>query len=592
LIKDDDLKHILEAFVNMQNWIINFKYPSNFLEIFTTLQQQYKLYNLYEPNSLKCPEIESNSFYIYQQELYSFLAGISFHEFGHSKECPIDLNYFSLILQAVSTVLEKKSIFNKILLYYIVNQFTDLIVNTLYGLNTDNVFFRNSIFTFYFSELILFNTTDLSFYFFILLNLKLYQFHMPIRDAFEKVILPKMPQNHDEIVKRIMGIFCPFDALLENLIVGVKITENERWKIINHLTERDNWGKLAYQYTEIICDFVSKDLLEDHQPVPDSFFTIEFEENSRFRKEVLDKILEQKLEKKISKSFTKKVNGGKKQVEKFLGELDIEYGFNGFENIEKYDALYRYRTKKLEIFVPTLKEDAKFTLTWLNREIMSEKDNILNFDPFNVYFLPKSDELLLFKKKVPLTIDYKGIIMDKGFPNLAIFCDDSGSMTWEPLTGKGKYDALIITIYSLFKWLTNKSFAPVIEYNFTFFSDTTRSTGWVDYYHLDEIKQLLFFHEGGGTIVEPITFENILNNPKKKAVILITDGEIYNYEDIFEIINQFKNNLDFLFIQIGQSSKFANKLKQHSFNVMTIQNISKLSEIVLNFVKNTYQSSN
>lgn len=599
-MEDSNLDHLLLAYVDMKNWVINFKYPPNFLELFKNLQEKHKLYELYEPRNLKGPmykEINQKNLtniYSFQHELYNFLAGISYHEFGHSKECPIDTNHFAIIVQAVSTALEKKKVFDNKLLFYIVNLFTDIIVNTLYGLNVDNGFFRNSIFTFYFSELLLFDSSDISFYFFILINLKLFQFHGPIRQALENILFPKLPQNNYEILEKLIQIFCPFKKLLHNLIIGVNPTENERWKIINFIIKRDNWGKMAYDFTEIIFDYISKNQLEVHQPVPDSVFIKEFKQNSQFQKEVLDKIIERKfkLKRGKKKSIKKKTNGKSSQIsiENYPGESNFDYGFKTFNNVEKNDGIYRYHLKTLKVYMPETEKVDKFTLTWLNREIMTEKDNIMNFDPFKVFFLPNSEELLLFKKSVPLTDESVGSIKAKGFPNLIIFCDDSGSMTWKPITGTGKYDALIITILSLFKWLESKPFAPVIKYNLTFFSTTTRSTGWIDYYHLDDVKPLLFLHEGGGTKLNPSKLNKILDEPHKKAIILITDGEISNSDEIFQILNKYKNDLIFLFIQIGSLSRLGQRLKNKGFNVTEIKNIKKLSQIVLTFIKNTYQS--
>jgi len=474
-----------------------------------------------------------------------------------------------------------------------VNLFTDIIVNTLYGLNVENGFFRNSIFTFYFSELLLFNSTDISFYFFILINLKLFQFHGPIRQALETILFPKLPQNNHEILEKLMQIFCPFKKLLRNLIIGVNPTENERWKIINFITERDNWGKMAYNFTEIIFDYISKNQLEEHQPVPDSVFIKEFKQNPQFQKEVLNKIIERKfkLKSKNDKRTKKKIKGKSTQIsiENYPGESNFDYGFKTFNDVEKNDGIYRYRLKNLKVIMTEVEKSNKFTLSWLNREIMTEKDNIMSFDPFKVFFLPNSEELLLFKKSVPLTDESVGSANARGFPNLAIFCDDSGSMTWKPITGTGKYDALIITILSLLKWLESKPFAPVIKYNFTFFSNSTRSTGWLDYYHLDEIKPLLYLHEGGGTKLNPSKLNKILDEPHKKAIILITDGEIHNSDEIFQILNKHKSDLIFLFIQIGSLSRLGQRFKKKGFNVVEIKNIKKLSQIVLTFIKNTYQ---
>jgi len=584
----------------MKKWIINILYPPNFLDLFDKLQKDYKLTQLYEPKNLQNPDLPKSITatqvinYNYQKELYNFLAGISLHEFGHSKECPIDSNYFSAIIQAVSTALMQKNSFNRKIMNYFVNLFSDIIVNTLYGLNSKYTFFRNSIFTFYYSELIQFESADLAFYFFILLNLKLYQFHIPIRSAIENILLPKLPQDFPDILDQLIEIFCPFKNLTKILEIGVEPTENEKWKIINHLTERENWAKMAYRFTEILSDFASENLLETHQPIPNFFIAKEFLENETFQREILSKILEQKFEQqkvpsKRSKAFERQEKKPK-AVEKYPGEASLNLGLEMFNEYTQFDEMYQYRAKKMEIKIPKTKESTKYAIAWMSREIMTEKDNIANFDPLNVFFLPQSEELLLFKRTLPLKHDLNGVYREKGFPNLALFCDDSGSMDWEPYKGTGKYDAVIITIYSLLNWLKSKTFAPVIKYNLTCFSDTTRSTGWLDYYHINEVKHLLFIHQGGGTELNPIEFEKILEDPKKKASILITDGEIFNYKEVLNVLKKYRSNILFLFIQIGKFSKFAKILKTKDYNVTEIKNITTLPQIVLDFVKDTYKN--
>ena len=580
----------------MKRWIINIIYPPHFLTLFNTLQKRYKLHEIYEPKTLVNPIISlksssnQNINYQYQQELYNFLAGISYHEFGHSKECPIDSQHFSIIYQAVSTVLEQKKVFRRDLILLMVNIFTDLIVNTQYGLNIDNSFFRNSVFTFYSSELLQFDSTDLVFYFFVLTNVKLYLFNISSREALETILLPKLPPSHGEVLEKLVGIFCPYKKLAKKLILGVEPLENERWKIINYITERDNWGRMAHDLTNILFDFLSKTALEEHPPIIDSIFIKEFKENAKFQKEVLDNIIERKYKSKKKLEKKKESEDPYPQViEKYPGELDLEIGLGTYNKNEIFDAIYRFRLKDIKINMPEAKKSEKNTITWLNREIMSEGDNIMNFDPSYLFFLPNSDDLLLYKKSVPLTNEQQGSIHEPGFPDLAIFCDDSGSMTWVPATGTGEYDALIITILSLFKWLQNKSFAPVIKYSFTFFSTTTRTSGWVDYYHLNDIKPLLYYHEGGGTKLNLQKFEEILNAPNRKATILITDGEIFNSPELMKIIKKLKTNLIFLFIQIGRLSKIGRNLKNNGFNVIQIKDIKKLSQIVLTFINDTYK---
>ncbi|MFW9879501.1 MAG: hypothetical protein ACFFG0_41015, partial [Candidatus Thorarchaeota archaeon] len=347
---DKSLNHLLEAYIDMKEWIINVRYPFNFLELFKEINEKYEFYKLYEPNMLNAP-IDADNQYKYHQELYNFLAGISFHEFGHSKECPIDLDNFSIILQAVSTNLEQKEKFDNILLIYIVNLFSDMIVNLIYGLDRQNAFFRNSIFTFYFSEIVFYESKDPSYYLFVLLNLKLIQFHTSFRDAFEMIIFQRIFENFDNPLENLLTLFCPFGEIKDKAKIGISISENERWKIINYVTENNNWGPMAYQFTDIILEYVDINILKQNQPIAGSYFTNKLISDKKYRKEILSKIMERKVNK--SKSF-KRNKKNKRDIENYPGERNFNLGFKLYNKIDKFDVLYENRIKEIEFELPEI----------------------------------------------------------------------------------------------------------------------------------------------------------------------------------------------------------------------------------------------
>ncbi|MHA1382123.1 MAG: hypothetical protein ACTSRG_27440 [Candidatus Helarchaeota archaeon] len=392
-----------------------------------------------------------------------------------------------------------------------------------------------------------------------------------------------------------LEIFCPFPEISEKMWFGVNLTDDECWRVINNVSDPLNWDKMSYNFTKLILDMIPDEILLDHQPIQNSIFSKRFREDSQFKSEIMEKILERKMQKIKNKKIKRKKSLGEKfqkvndYKEKFSGENSLSYGFASFESIDFLDNLYQYHIKQLELKLPDKKEMDHLPIGYLNRQIMTDQDNPLEFDPMMVYFLPRSDNLLLYKKNQPITTNNFGAIRKRGFPNLVVFCDDSGSMNWDPFTCSGKYDAVLITIYSIFNWLKNNPFAASIQYNFTLFSNTTRSSGWLDYYHLNEILPLIFNPELGGTKLNISQFCEILNNPKEKAVIFITDGEITNREKIkFELIKN-RHNIDFLFIQIGKKSELAKELENSGFQIIEIENILNLSKIIMNFVKKTYQ---
>ncbi len=623
------LRHLLEAFVDMKTWIIHFKFPPKFLDMFQKLLRidGYSTY-VEKPHLLDSQTLSilkknyplSSSIHIL---LHDLLAGLALHEYGHSTVCPIHKDNFSVLVQAVSTALEQEDKFNPKILNYILNQFTDTIVNTCFGLESDKAFYRNGFFMFYYSELLLYNTDDLAFYFYILLNSKLFQFHTPIRHKLEDMIIINMPSNYAVRLKKLLNLFCPISEISEKMWNGIKLTDDERWMIISHLSDAIEWGELAYSFTKFMLDLLPDTIFLDQQPIPDSIFTKRFKENSQFKSEVMEKILKRKLEKSPSHSLPLKgqiqqnpikfrnygnlntnnkpekkrqkplINKSQNKYEnysreKYPGEFDLTKGFASIDYIQYLDMLYRYRTKQLQIKTPKIKEENLLPIGWLNRQILTEHDNLLDFDPLMVYYLPGSDNILFYKKSLPITDINYGTARNEGFPNIALFCDDSGSMDWDPINGTGKYDAVLIMIYSLLYWLKTHNFAASIQYNITNFSSTTRSSGWIDYFHLNEIFPLIFNPEQKSTELNIKIFRQIINHPKKKIIIIITDGEIINSEKIKDELKRNRTNIHFLFVQIGKMSSLASKLKSLGFSIVQVKNISKLPVIVLDFIKKSY----
>ena len=253
-----------------------------------------------------------------------------------------------------------------------------------------------------------------------------------------------------------------------------------------------------------------------------------------------------------------------------------------------YDSLYRQRIKQMEVKLKSTDEKSQLIYGWMNREQIKENETFKDFDPLKTISLPDSDDVLLYRKTQPLIDENAGSKPIQTFPNLALICDNSGSMDWDPLTGTGKYDSLIITVYSLLEWLKKKKFAPVIEYNLTCFSSTTRTTGWIDYYHIQQLFEVLFAYEGQSTEMDINILEDILVSPKDKAIGLISDGEIANYIELKILLEKYKNKLKFILIQIGTESKFMEEIEKLGLPAIMIDNINDLSKIVLTFVEKVY----
>ena len=97
------LDHLIEAFIDMKSWKITVKYAADLLDQFSETIQTQSLENEFESNfllSISDPfyqELLNLQSYAYHQQIYDFLAGVAYHEVGHSKQCPIDSTNFSTL---------------------------------------------------------------------------------------------------------------------------------------------------------------------------------------------------------------------------------------------------------------------------------------------------------------------------------------------------------------------------------------------------------------------------------------------------------------------------------------------------------------
>ncbi|MHA1679508.1 MAG: hypothetical protein ACTSUE_00775 [Promethearchaeota archaeon] len=665
--QDDTLVHLVDAFIDMDSWKVQVTIPGNVIERLQALDRAHDIMetiardggkHMLEEGSSEIRTLQSAypitpRFHVF---LHDFLAGIAYHEFGHSKECPVDVHAFSAIMLAISTALERKKRFSLELQHYIMNLFTDLIINIIHGLPDENAFFRHAMFTHHASETTLGMDIDLPFCYFVLLNCRMYQQGLSITSALEELVLPSLDPSFDQKLSRLTAIFCPTEAIATKKTRGDLASEDEQWSIIEHVSNRDAWPAMAYEFTTIMLDILPE-TEKIRIPVPDTPFVRRFKSDPCFHDEVLDEMFEQKFKNafqetniedtdesipaagtgipRIMKPPT--LNRGDSRVgsapdnsrgddnprfneenldgyvdyddedydddnededeeedsrvegERYPGEFSRDLGFNGFSRVEFLKSLYKHQLRDVQLGFDIKPRNDAFPITHASRSIMGERDDPTTLDPMMVFFLPGStDEMMLYKKELPIFDPNASTAEGDAFPDLVLLCDDSGSMDWNPLTMDGRYDALVVTMFSLMSWLSTQSFAPVIEYNFAMFSSTTRSTGWIDFFHLEKFLELLFFPQQGGTELDADMFKEILKRPKKKAIILITDGVLMNEKEIGDLLSKYRDNVHFFMVQIGRSSSLSKRVKNMGFPAQVIRNVDDLSGLVLTFAGDAF----
>ena len=645
------LQHVIEAHIDLKTWKVHVKVDERILSRLQKLVKEHSLQGVLEEDHLifrfqeeldvleREYALEEN----FHALLHDFLAGIAYHEFGHSKECPVDARSFSEILLAVNTALEQDGRQNDQLLYYIINLFTDLVINTIFGLPAENSFYRNSFFLFHFSEMTLGGDSDLPFIYFVLLNSKLYQYNPPMVAKLESLAIPSLGKGYEGTLRKLVEIFAPQKSISSKLMGNEPLEEDEAWELIEMLSDREAWPARAYWFARILMQILPEgEKIRFH--VSDTAFIKEFKENQEFRDEVYDFIIEKKIQDRSKQQQDKSLKSPKtvekdaeddeettehdekdalaegadmdaefdipspdenqedqpsaggdlKQDpyrEEYPGEDDPHVGLEAFLTNAFYSSMYKKKLKDISIDMGSTGRLQKFPITNLGSKIMDERDDPMSIDPMFTFFLPgKKDDMLLFSKQHQLMGDVPVETPGTFYPDIALLLDDSGSMcrSWDFRTMEGKYDKLILTIFSLISWFSTQPFAPVIEYNLSLFSSTTRSTGWIDFYHLEQLLPILFSPEGGSTYLEKSVLKDILMHEGQKAIILITDGEISNQEDVWKLLDEYKHNLLFFMIQIGSTSKLARRVRKMGFPVVMVEDTDDLSGLVLDFTNGIY----
>lgn len=190
--------------------------------------------------------------------------------------------------------------------------------------------------------------------------------------------------------------------------------------------------------------------------------------------------------------------------------------------------------------------------------------------------------------EVPLTS-----LPGRGFlPDLAFLVDSSGSMTYDPHSGKGEYDLVLRTIFGVFQWLRDQGMASYLRYAVLNFSTTTLYSGWQEWHNRQALFETLFHYQGAGTMVDIRKATRMVQESRGSFVaILITDGEVENSVGMAKYVtDHFTPPKGFVLIQIGGVSRLAQVLWKRGFKVQVIRNHWELQGLVLGEVRERFGS--
>ncbi|MCD6574892.1 VWA domain-containing protein [Candidatus Aerophobetes bacterium] len=187
-------------------------------------------------------------------------------------------------------------------------------------------------------------------------------------------------------------------------------------------------------------------------------------------------------------------------------------------------------------------------------------------------------------------------VSSKSFPDICLLLDTSGSMrnggyqSTIPWGERSGYHYALLGLYGIIKYLEREGLASSIMWNIINFSDATRASGWKTYSDISQLKKHALTPQFGGTEINvDVLRRELLHEPC--LVIILSDGEIYNWgrikDDVEEIIQPHYT----CFIQIGKETRVGKDMQNFGAAVLTVRRKEDIAELMVDLTSQVRGSS-
>jgi len=495
-----------------------------------------------------CHQMEINideDWNINQDPLLSFYLSKSYHDhpllemsrdllcnnIAHQQVCPGSIEHHHKLMDVVAETLEKRG--KRSESAYVCHSLEDIIANSWCKLNFGH--FKGMVIFFY-DQLL---PAPGAFSGFSLLK-KIFKLTPPSPrisapyEVFVRVNLALWGEEDD--LSLLKGFFTSrkeveevVDKVLDIFRLEDSVTLEEKVEV---LCDKSRWEEIARRFSLLMADLLE----ENHEE--------KLSCENYFEKEIMDK--------DIRRRFIKRMYEGSQEKPHYL------------DNLEVTKTLYELLAPEIPIQVDTEKRGrampvVPFNFDPFDPQVHSRED----IDLGGVIVDPESPFFKMINFRVPryhydLFVPYRS--ERKGaFPDICFLLDTSASMaddvegrisiqtigmakrliksrfyfgegkhSW---SDKSKYHHVLLGFNGTIKWLQSHGVAPYIRYNVITFSRDTLASGWREYSELDECKRIAYLPQFDTTLIEYRVIEEELLRKESFVLIILSDGEIFNWDD-------------------------------------------------------------
>jgi len=251
--------------------------------------------------------------------------------------------------------------------------------------------------------------------------------------------------------------------------------------------------------------------------------------------------------------------------------------------VSALDLLYRRLAREIPIRVESYGEQLEFPVVGYGKKESTRVTRKVGIGEYGklVFIEPKHHW------SIPIAVK-KGI---GGIPNLYFILDCSSSMIEgggkmiDEWGDESKYHYALLGVYGVLNYLERVNFIPS-KIGLTSFSTGSRS-GVYSSGKLKKMKEILFSPEFGTTWVNISQIRNVSKQLGKGVIIMVSDGEIWNWEDVSRELKQILKNNYSVFISIKEKSRPYKEL-QGITKVIHVKRESDLTGVMIDFTRRSY----